>query len=437
MLTEVLGKTIPCDCGRDHLVGTRQAVVRRGAVADVGRVARDLGFHGPLLLVADPDTFAAAGKDTVDALKAARYSVDVFLLPEHPVAGPETISLVRARGVSYRELVAVGSGTVNDIVKSYAYELHKPYLAVGTALSMNGYTSAISALLEGGVKRTVTALPPQGVVIDLDVCAAAPRPMTLAGLGDMLSKPFSEADWRLAHHLDGGYHCPVPGDLLTDSFARMLGEAKGIGDSDPDAMESLADAILLSGISMAMAGVSSPASGGEHLISHYWDMMCYARGEHPYALHGAQVGVACCMVEPLHHAVQALSGKPIDIDALLARWPATLAELRSRVRVRHQALPADVVERIVLEAERKWRPPAAHRRRLEILAGSLDETLAHVGGALLENGAIRRALEQARAPSVPTDISPNLVGGLAEWAHVRDMRARYTILDFATDLGVL
>ena len=435
--SDLVGRTIACECGRDHVVSTREIVRARGAVARAGVVAQALGFAGPLLLVADPDTWGAAGPATEAALRQVGYEVRRHELATHPVAGPARIAEVRGSIRDAGAVVAIGSGTINDIVKSAATDADVPYMVVGTALSMNGYTSAISALLDGGVKRTVSARPAAGVVIDLDVCAAAPLEMTLAGLGDMLSKPFSEADWRLAHHLDGGYHCERPGSILGEEFRRMLDDAPGIGRSEPEALASLADAIVLSGMSMAMAGVSSPASGGEHLLSHYWDMLRYARDEHPYGLHGTQVGVACCLVEPLHHAVQRLRGTRLDVDAHMTRWPATVDLARARVRARHTRLPAPVVENVVAQAEQKWRPPGEQRARLEHLRDHLDDMLAHIGGALLPEGAIASALAASGAPTTPADVAPELAGGLDEWAHARDMRSRFTILDLAAELGLV
>ena len=411
--------------------------MRRGAVEDTGAVAHALGFGPEVLVVCDPETWAAAGPAVQGSLRAAGLQPRVHRLGHHPVAGPETIAEVTAVLGAAPSLVAVGSGTINDIVKSTADAAGLPYLAVGTALSMNGYTSAISALLEGGVKRTVRVRPPRAVLIDLDVCAAAPLTMTLSGLGDMLSKPFSEADWRLAYRVDGGYHCERPGGILTESFARMLDAAAGIGRAEPEALSSLADAILLSGISMAMAGVSSPASGGEHLISHYWDMICYGRGKHPFALHGTQVGVACCVIEPLHHRVQGLRGAALDVDACLQGWAPTRDALFARVRARHPRLPADVVERLCVESVKKWRPPDEQRARLARLAGELDDTLDYVGQALLAPGAIRAALERAEAPTAPSQVSPELAAGFQAWGHVRDMRARYTIWDLASEVGLV
>jgi glycerol-1-phosphate dehydrogenase [NAD(P)+] len=216
----------------------------------------------------------------------------------------------------------------------------------------------------------------------------------------------------------------------------MLADAGRIGRAEPAALGSLAEAILLSGISMAMAGVSSPASGGEHLISHYWDMTRYAAEKNTYALHGTQVGVACCLVEPLHHRVQELRGAPLDVERIMSRWPTTVEAFRERVRGRHPLLPTDVVERVVSEAERKWRHPEEQRERMIRLNRTLEPLLNHVGEALLPEGAIRQALEASGAPTRPSQIAASLSDPLVDWMHVRDMRGRYTVLDFAAELGL-
>lgn len=434
MFDHLLGSTIACGCGREHTVATRRIHIDRAASAEVGPTARALDLPGPLLLVADPDTWQACGPAVRQSLEGSGYHVDLHVLERHPTAGPPTIRSVAERLGSHGALVAVGAGTVNDITKSAAHDAGLPYIAVGTALSMNGYTSAISALLEGGVKRTVTVTPPVAVVLDLDVCAAAPRAMTLAGLGDMLSKPFSEADWRLSHQIDGGYYCSRPGAILDEAFRRMLAEAPAIGRADPDALRSLAEAIALSGISMAMAGASSPASGGEHLISHYWDMLCHARHAPLYGLHGTQVGVACCLVEPLYGRVVGL--ETIDIDACLAAWPSTRESARDHIWSRHPDLPDPVRQRVVEEGEQKWRMPGPQKARLTDLAARLQPILEHVGAALLEPGAVHEALATANAPTTPGDLSPELAGGLDQWIRARDMRSRYTVLDFAVEAGL-
>ena len=55
----------------------------------------------------------------------------------------------------------------------------------------------------------------------------------------------------------------------------------------PEFQRSLITSLLMSGISMEVAGTSRPASGSEHLVSHALDEVC-ARPQ----MHGLQVGTA-------------------------------------------------------------------------------------------------------------------------------------------------
>jgi glycerol-1-phosphate dehydrogenase [NAD(P)+] len=53
--------------------------------------------------------------------------------------------------------------------------------------------------------------------------------------------------------------------------------------------------IIISGISMAVAGSSRPTSGSEHMFSHALDIIAPGK-----ALHGEQCGVGCIMMMYLH-----------------------------------------------------------------------------------------------------------------------------------------
>ena len=72
-------------------------------------------------------------------------------------------------------------------------------------------------------------------------------------------------------------------------------------------MRALARTLVLSGIGMTLCGGSYPASQGEHLISHYIDMLRAARRAAAY-LHGEQVAVATLAMARLQQAM--LAGDP-------------------------------------------------------------------------------------------------------------------------------
>ena len=124
-------------------------------------------------------------------------------------------------------LVAVGSGTINDLCKYAAAQDGKPYVVFATAPSMNGYTSMNAAITVDGHKKTLPAATPLGVFMDLGVLAAAPARMIRAGLGDSLCRSTAQADWLLSHHLLGTPYRRAPFALLARRRTGAAGRARG------------------------------------------------------------------------------------------------------------------------------------------------------------------------------------------------------------------
>ena len=112
-----------------------------------------------------------------------------ILLPFHPQADLETAEAIMAQAGEADALLAVGSGTINDLCKYAVARLERPYAVFATAPSMNGYTSVNAAVTVQGLKKTLPAAGARGVFLDLKVLAAAPKRMILAGLGDSLCRP--------------------------------------------------------------------------------------------------------------------------------------------------------------------------------------------------------------------------------------------------------
>ena len=275
----VLGRDLNCSCGREHHIRTRKVVIERGVADLMTEILPSLVTGSRALLIADTNTWNAAGRSVLDAL-GNRFEVKRFLFEEGPDGDIHASvdladGLERAHGDEFDFYIAVGGGTVNDLTKELAHRRRRPYVVVATAASMNGYTSAIVALLDHGLKTTRESTPPVAVFADPDVLVRAPRELTLAGLGDLVSKPYCGCDWKIASLVKGEYHCPMPDRLLAASFQRALDVFPRLGGNDPEAVTLLFQLLLVSGLSMAVTGTSSPASGGEHLLSHYWDTVSY------------------------------------------------------------------------------------------------------------------------------------------------------------------
>ena len=424
-----LGQNFDCPCGNTHEIRTRMAVIEPNVAERIPGFLPALVPGERILLVADRNTWTAAGEALSDVLGAS-HSVDCCLLRNdstgHIHASVDLVEeIITAYPDEYDGFVAVGSGTVNDLTRAVAHRRERPYFVLATAASMNGYTSAIVALLEDGLKTTRTATPPVAVFADPAVLAEAPSELTLAGLGDLVSKPFCGCDWRIASLVKGEYHCDVPDQLLSVPFARALDVFPWLANGDPEAITELFRLLLVSGLSMAISGTSSPASGAEHLLSHYWDMVRLRDGE-PLNLHGAQVGVGSLIIDRLYKEIFELDFQDVSFVA-----NPNLDSAKHEIEERFGSLAPGVWPQWEAKlAARTERDLERLCRQESLIKGEIERTLA-VGRK------VRSVLTAAGAPTQAEQLGITTTELDDAIRQGRKIRNRYTALDVAAELGVL
>jgi glycerol-1-phosphate dehydrogenase [NAD(P)+] len=434
-LDDLMGFSAPCRCGKVHAVDMRGVSIRPGALEDVVAWTGEVGSRLRVVIVVDRITSGIAGERVETLLAKDGHSARMCQLPDgaggRPHADDEGLAVVEAALEEVDLAVAVGSGTINDLTKLASYNKKIPYLVVATAPSMNGYTSAISAIMIKGVKRTLDCHQPLAAIADLDILQAAPLELVAAGLGDLESKPTSTADYRLGGRIRGAYYCPAPEGVVLDAEARVAEASGGLKRRDPEALALLTEALMLSGISMKLAGSSSPASGGEHLISHYWDMTAEEENR-VEGWHGAQTGVATIVTATLYDFLQKIDPGTIDVEALVAAHRPFL-ELEKSIRDRHGLLAEEVLQ----EFEKKHPTADQLRERLIGIREGWADLWAEVGQTLRPPAQIKNILSAAGAAVTMGDLG--LESGHLQRAFLaaREIRNRYTVLDLAADLGVL
>jgi glycerol-1-phosphate dehydrogenase [NAD(P)+] len=95
-------------------------------------------------MVADVNTYGAAGQTVAEAFRAAgRPMLEPFLFraPDLYVELRFVVELELALRSHTAIPVVVGSGTVNDLTKLASHRTERPYMCVATAASMDGYTA--------------------------------------------------------------------------------------------------------------------------------------------------------------------------------------------------------------------------------------------------------------------------------------------------------
>ncbi len=267
----------------------------------IGSVSTMLAEHMParsLLLVCDDTTWVAAGEKLQAALGDVATSA-THSLGRYQRATLSAAQELTAKATDYDGLVAIGSGTVNDVTKYAAAQANKPYICVPTAASMNGYTSITSSLEDNGVKDSFVATVPRAVIADTAVISAAPKRMTRAGLADTLCRSTVEADMLLSHWLLGTPYPRAAFDVMRAHDPDLIANATGAREGDPAFVKKLMAALLDAGDAMAASGSSAPASQGEHMIAHTLDLMYGA--ELRKMLHGELIALTTLTMNQLQH----------------------------------------------------------------------------------------------------------------------------------------
>ncbi|RDG34655.1 iron-containing alcohol dehydrogenase family protein [Streptomyces corynorhini] len=200
------------------------------------------------------------------------------------------------KGKRYDAVVGLGGGKIIDVTKYAAARVGLPMVAVATNLAHDGLCSPVATLDNDNGRGSYGVPTPIAVVIDLDVIRDAPVRYVRSGIGDAISNISCVADWELSRRITG-----EAVDGLAAAMARQAGEAVlrhpgGVGDDS--FLTTLAEGLVMTGISMSVAGDSRPASGACHEINHAFDLLYPKRS----APHGEQVGIGAAFAMRLRGA---------------------------------------------------------------------------------------------------------------------------------------
>ena len=321
-----------CSCGKHHNLSVHDMSIRKGAIEDLPKMAEPFK-DGKILVVFDNHTYKVAGKRAVELLKENGFNVkellfdtgDDILIPDEKTLG----RIVQEQDLDTSLMVAVGSGVINDSVKFVTSRSGLPYIIVATAPSMDGYVADGAPIFSQGYKYSPVAHLTYGLVGDTDILKTAPQDLIQAGYGDVVGKITAIADWDLAVKANNDYRCDTCVTLVNRALDKCFAKAEGLKDRDPESLGALLEALTLTGVAMALVNISRPASGAEHMLSHFWEMDYIARGLNPNH-HGIQVGVATPIIarffeelaDILPEGTGALCPPHEEIEALLAKGGA-------------------------------------------------------------------------------------------------------------------
>lgn len=381
-----------------------------------------LDIGDQMAVVSDRATHAVLGERIERAL-AGQFSITSVGLGDRPEPDERAVArLLTALPTGTDALIGVGTGTVNDVCKAVAAKLGRPYVIFPTAPSVNGYASITASITTtDGFKQSIPAEPPVGVFADLGVLAGAPRRLILSGLGESLNRCTAQADWLLAHLVLDQPYRSAPFELLLSEEEALFASAPALVAGDLAAMERLARSLILAGMGMTISGGSVSSSQGEHLISHYIDMM-RRPGEPPY-YHGEQIGVTAVIMAELQERIVGSDAPPVigptpaRRDDLIGHFGGPSGELAWR-EIEGKWIDRDLAEALTARAAERW-----------------DDWRARLDAVMRPAAELRAVLESAGAPVAPTDLGWPIERMREACDRAWQLRKRFTFLDLAALTG--
>ena len=420
-----------CSCGKIHSFDAK-IVTGSGAVMKIPEFAVAFGAK-KVFVLSDKNTFAAAGKRVCGILADNTIPYVSYSFPEDTLEPDEKSvgSVVMHYDTSCDLIIAVGSGVINDIGKILSAVSGKPYIIVGTAPSMDGYASATSSMTRDGLKISLPSRGADVIIGDTDILCQAPLKMMKAGLGDMLAKYVSICEWRIAKIIAGEYYCEEIAGLIRSAVQRCVENAAGLLKREKTAVQAVFEGLVIGGVAMNYAGLSRPASGVEHYISHVLDMRGAEFGT-PVELHGIQCAVGTRIAVRLYEKLKSVT--PDREKALVSVRAFDYEKWSTQLRL---LLGKGAESMIALEAKEGKYDLEAHGKRLEIVLQNWDALLKIMDEELPDFAQLEALLDKMDMPKTLGEI------GTADeildvvFRATKDIRDKYVLSRLAWDLGIL
>ncbi|MBR4289728.1 MAG: sn-glycerol-1-phosphate dehydrogenase [Oscillospiraceae bacterium] len=421
-----------CACGKNHTVAVDDVVVGSGVIRRIPEFVAKYRSERPFLL-ADRNTYKAAGEAVAAILQENGIAFSTYIFRQEELEPNE-----EAVGSAFMHfdnrcdlIIGIGSGVINDIGKILSNVSGRKYIIVGTAPSMDGYASPTSSMAMDGLKVSLNSRCADVIIGDTDILKQAPEHMLKSGLGDMLAKYISIAEWRIGNLITGEYYCEEVAQLIRGALKKCVDNADGLLKRDENAIEAVFEGLVLGGVAMAYAGVSRPASGVEHYFSHVWDMRGLEFGTQ-VDLHGIQCAMGTMKAVELYEAVKRIVPDKDKACAAVAAFDYAdwSSQLRSFLGKSGETMIAQE------KKERKY-DKSTHPARFQKIAGNWETILRIIEEEL---PSAKRMAEILDIIGISRDL--NTIGVDSACAKMtfkatKDVRNKYVLSHLAWDLGIL
>ena len=452
---------------------TKEFLIDSGSILNIPDIFKKHFPDSKVTIVADDNTYMAAGRVINDKLKSAGlHVIKQFVFPGLPMlhADYKHVENLRKFLIKHDAIaVAVGSGTINDIVKLASQESNQKYIVAPTAASVDGYSAFGASILMNGFKQTIKCAAPLAIVADIQILKNAPPEMTAAGYADLLGKITAGADWIISDSIDVEDIGTTSWKMVQKDLRKWISQPKKLLKGDSQAIENLFEGLIMSGLAMQTQRSSRPASGTEHLFSHTWEMQNLKKDGIPIS-HGFKVGIGTLAASAIMETIFSKEIKSIDIDNACVKYPS-LEEREKQVRNAFSGTMignrngdgwADsqsnegkqngghrigrrivdqtgdgVVDMIVATSLAKHLTKERLRDRLKLIRSQWNDMRLKVRNQLLPFSELKEMLASTNCPITPDQINLSREQVKETFFLAQMIRERYTVLDLAYELGWL
>lgn len=418
---------------------TEAFISREGCLVDTAQIFQQYFSGARALVVADDITFSVAGKSVYEGLRSANVkTLEPFVFPGEPMLHADYVHIEKLRDFLQEHPntipIAVGSGTVNDIVKRTVYEADRRYMVVATAASVDGYSSFGASISRDGFKKTMDCLAPLAIMADIEILRNAPIEMTAAGYGDLMSKVPAGADWIIADLVGAEPIAPLAWDMIHPHLRSWLSSPEKLKTGDPQTFEALFEGLTMTGFAMQAIHKSRPASGADHLFSHIWDMKHHRDASGQRVSHGFQVSLGTLASTALMEIVFARDIQQLDIDNVCQQWKSW-EEREVEIQQAFRGTP--IVDRVIAESQAKYLSIDQLRDRLNFIVAEWETLRNKVNEQIIPYQKLKEMLLVADCPVRPEDVNLSKDQVRETYFLAQMIRNRYTILDLAYELNWL
>ena len=295
----------------------RNMIMGHGVISRIAGVCDDLIIGRNVMIVTGNETYKAAGRDVEEILIDSKYDVTIIKTGN---ATMENVDFVadEAKKCGSDVLVSVGGGSKIDIGKLAAKKCGVHMISIPTCASHDGIASGRASIKSDRGSLSMDATVPLSVIADTEVIVKSPYKLMASGCADVISNMTAVMDWEFARRLRNEEFSSYAHSLALYSAHSVIKNSGMIRPNFEESVWMAVKPLVISGLSMSVAGSSRPTSGSEHMFSHALDII--APG---VALHGEQCGVGSIMMMYLHggdwvtirNALAAI-GAPVDAKGL-------------------------------------------------------------------------------------------------------------------------